>query len=89
MTSFAFVFPGQGSQSVGMLEGWDGHAAVAQTVEQRAFYYYGRMVCVWRRGHGGRYGRGYFERQDDHNGVVHKADEQLCGGNDLDPCCGR
>ena len=34
MTSFAFVFPGQGSQSVGMLEGWDGHAAVSQTLHE-------------------------------------------------------
>lgn len=30
----AFVFPGQGSQSVGMLDSWAGNAAVAQTVEQ-------------------------------------------------------
>ncbi|CAM5327946.1 ACP S-malonyltransferase [Eoetvoesiella caeni] len=30
----AFVFPGQGSQSVGMLDGWAGNAAVAQTLEQ-------------------------------------------------------
>lgn len=30
----AFVFPGQGSQSVGMLDGWVGNAAVAQTLEQ-------------------------------------------------------
>jgi [acyl-carrier-protein] S-malonyltransferase len=29
MTSFAFVFPGQGSQSVGMLDAWAGHPAVA------------------------------------------------------------
>ncbi|MBY0408797.1 MAG: ACP S-malonyltransferase [Burkholderiaceae bacterium] len=34
MTSFAFVFPGQGSQSVGMLEGWGDHAAVAQTLHE-------------------------------------------------------
>jgi len=32
MKSFAFVFPGQGSQSVGMLDSWDGHPAVAQTL---------------------------------------------------------
>lgn len=30
----AFVFPGQGSQSVGMLDAWAGNAAVAQTLEQ-------------------------------------------------------
>ena len=28
MTSFAFVFPGQGSQSVGMLDAWGDHPAV-------------------------------------------------------------
>ena len=30
MKPFAFVFPGQGSQSVGMLDGWGGHPAVAR-----------------------------------------------------------
>lgn len=34
MKSFAFVFPGQGSQSVGMLDGWGGHPVVAQTVQE-------------------------------------------------------
>jgi [acyl-carrier-protein] S-malonyltransferase len=34
MTSFAFVFPGQGSQSVGMLDAWGDHAAVRQTLEE-------------------------------------------------------
>ena len=32
MTPFAFVFPGQGSQSVGMLDVWGGHAAVRDTL---------------------------------------------------------
>lgn len=32
MKPFAFVFPGQGSQSVGMLDGWGDHPVVAQTV---------------------------------------------------------
>jgi len=32
MTSFAFVFPGQGSQSVGMLDAWGDHPAVRQTL---------------------------------------------------------
>src|SRR6185295_7051769 len=32
MTPFAFVFPGQGSQSVGMLDAWGDHAAVRQTL---------------------------------------------------------
>jgi [acyl-carrier-protein] S-malonyltransferase len=34
MTAFAFVFPGQGSQSVGMLDAWGDHPAVRQTLEQ-------------------------------------------------------
>ena len=32
MTTFAFVFPGQGSQAVGMLEAWGDDAAVRQTL---------------------------------------------------------
>ena len=34
MTAFAFVFPGQGSQSVGMLDAWGDHAAVRHTLEE-------------------------------------------------------
>jgi [acyl-carrier-protein] S-malonyltransferase len=34
MTKLAFLFPGQGSQSVGMLSGWGDNAAVAQVVAQ-------------------------------------------------------
>jgi [acyl-carrier-protein] S-malonyltransferase len=34
MTSFAFVFPGQGSQAVGMLDAWGDHPAVAQTLAE-------------------------------------------------------
>ncbi|MBU1360812.1 MAG: ACP S-malonyltransferase [Gammaproteobacteria bacterium] len=34
MTSFAFVFPGQGSQAVGMLNGWSGHPAVIETLQE-------------------------------------------------------
>ncbi|MDI1258741.1 ACP S-malonyltransferase [Aquabacterium sp.] len=34
MTAFAFVFPGQGSQSVGMLNGWAGHAAVRDALAE-------------------------------------------------------
>jgi [acyl-carrier-protein] S-malonyltransferase len=34
MKSFAFVFPGQGSQSVGMLDGWGDHPVVAQTLHE-------------------------------------------------------
>lgn len=32
MKTFAFVFPGQGSQSVGMLDAWGDHPVVAQTL---------------------------------------------------------
>ena len=32
--TFAFVFPGQGSQSVGMLDGWADHPAVVQTLQE-------------------------------------------------------
>jgi [acyl-carrier-protein] S-malonyltransferase len=34
MTSFAFVFPGQGSQSVGMLDAWGDHPAVQATLQE-------------------------------------------------------
>jgi [acyl-carrier-protein] S-malonyltransferase len=34
MSAFAFVFPGQGSQAVGMLDAWADHPAVAATLAQ-------------------------------------------------------
>ena len=34
MKTFAFVFPGQGSQAVGMLDGWGDHPVVAQTLQE-------------------------------------------------------
>ena len=34
MKNFAFVFPGQGSQAVGMLDGWSDHPAVVQTLQE-------------------------------------------------------
>jgi len=34
MSSFAFVFPGQGSQSVGMLDAWRDHPAVLETLKE-------------------------------------------------------
>ena len=34
MKAFAFVFPGQGSQSVGMLDGWGDHPVVAETLKE-------------------------------------------------------
>ena len=33
-SSFAFVFPGQGSQAVGMLDAWGDHPAVAETLKE-------------------------------------------------------
>ena len=34
MRPFAFVFPGQGSQSVGMLDAWNGHPVVRETLAE-------------------------------------------------------
>ncbi|TAF84104.1 MAG: [acyl-carrier-protein] S-malonyltransferase [Curvibacter sp.] len=34
MKPFAFVFPGQGSQSVGMLDAWGDHAVVSETLKE-------------------------------------------------------
>jgi [acyl-carrier-protein] S-malonyltransferase len=34
MTAFAFVFPGQGSQSVGMLDAWGDHPEVVRTLQE-------------------------------------------------------
>lgn len=34
MKPFAFVFPGQGAQSVGMLNAWDGHPAVRAVLDE-------------------------------------------------------
>ena len=34
MTAFAFVFPGQGSQAVGMLDAWGDHAVVRATLDE-------------------------------------------------------
>jgi len=34
MKPFAFVFPGQGSQSVGMLDGWGDHLVVLETLKE-------------------------------------------------------
>jgi len=36
MKPFAFVFPGQGSQSVGMLDAWGDHPAVSETLQEAA-----------------------------------------------------
>ena len=34
MKPFAFIFPGQGSQYVGMLDAWGDHAVVRQTLQE-------------------------------------------------------
>jgi [acyl-carrier-protein] S-malonyltransferase len=34
MKPFAFIFPGQGSQSVGMLDAWGDHPAVAEVIQE-------------------------------------------------------
>ena len=34
MTTFAFVFPGQGSQAVGMLDAWGDDAVVRQVLAE-------------------------------------------------------
>lgn len=34
MTQFAFVFPGQGSQAIGMLNGFADNSAVQQTIAE-------------------------------------------------------
>ena len=34
MSNFAFVFPGQGAQAIGMLNGFAGNAVVAQTIAE-------------------------------------------------------
>ena len=34
MSDFAFVFPGQGSQSVGMLDAWGPHQVLADTLQE-------------------------------------------------------
>ena len=34
MSAFAFVFPGQGSQAVGMLDAWGDHPVVAETLKE-------------------------------------------------------
>ena len=34
MKEFAFVFPGQGSQAVGMLDAWGDHPAVAAVLQE-------------------------------------------------------
>ena len=34
MKPFGFIFPGQGSQSVGMLDAWGSHPVVAEVLQE-------------------------------------------------------
>lgn len=48
MTSMAFVFPGQGSQAVGMLDAWGAHPVVLQTLQEASDALsqdLGRLIC--------------------------------------------
>jgi malonyl CoA-acyl carrier protein transacylase len=36
MTKYAYVFPGQGSQSVGMMTAWDDHQATVIDIFEQA-----------------------------------------------------
>lgn len=50
MTSFAFVFPGQGSQSIGMLDAWGDHPAVRETLAEASEVLGQGMAALIRSG---------------------------------------
>ncbi|MFM2448372.1 MAG: hypothetical protein RIS44_822 [Pseudomonadota bacterium] len=50
MTAFAFVFPGQGSQSVGMLDAWGDHPAVRETLAEASEVLGQDMAALIRSG---------------------------------------
>lgn len=50
MTAFAFVFPGQGSQSVGMLDAWGDHPAVLETLVEASDVLGQDMAALIRSG---------------------------------------
>lgn len=50
MPAFAFVFPGQGSQSVGMLDAWGNHPVVRQTLEEAAEALHEDVAALIREG---------------------------------------
>jgi [acyl-carrier-protein] S-malonyltransferase len=50
MLPFAFVFPGQGSQSVGMLDAWGDHPAVAQTLAEASEALHEDLGALIRQG---------------------------------------
>jgi [acyl-carrier-protein] S-malonyltransferase len=48
MSGFAFLFPGQGAQAVGMLDAWGGHAAVRDTLAEASAALavdMGKLIC--------------------------------------------
>ena len=50
MQPFAFVFPGQGSQSVGMLDAWGDHPAVRETLDEASAALGEDIACLIREG---------------------------------------
>ena len=50
MTMFAFVFPGQGSQSVGMLDAWGDHPAVRRTLDEASAALHEDVAALIRGG---------------------------------------
>ncbi|TAM48743.1 MAG: [acyl-carrier-protein] S-malonyltransferase [Burkholderiaceae bacterium] len=50
MKSFAIVFPGQGSQSVGMLDAWGDHPVVAQTLQEASDTLHEDMALLIKQG---------------------------------------
>lgn len=50
MTQFSFVFPGQGSQSVGMLDAWGEHPVVRQTLQEASDALGEDIGCLIREG---------------------------------------
>jgi [acyl-carrier-protein] S-malonyltransferase len=50
MTAFAFVFPGQGSQAVGMLDSWGDHPAVLETLAEASEVLGQDMAALMRSG---------------------------------------
>ncbi len=50
ITSFAFLFPGQGSQAVGMLDAWGDHPAVVQTLAEASHALHTDIARLIREG---------------------------------------
>ena len=50
MPTFAFVFPGQGSQAVGMLDAWGDHPVVRQTLQEASSALGEDLACLIHEG---------------------------------------